>query len=136
MRDLTTIAAGVTALALLAAAPVQATPTQAGPPAASPPAGAPRIYEMEQIRTGPIAADVLQKLQATKTLQEAEEILKVNRVGFSWSAGEVRSTSLPPGFVAELDKLPPHEVFLIPQAAGVTMGVILRIRREASAPPQ
>ena len=89
----------------------------------------PAIYDMETLRTGPLPDEFVKQLGPLHTLQEVENFLKANRVAFAWSRNQVRSTSLPPDFVRQIDALPPHEVFVTAQSnGGWLMGAVLAKR--------
>jgi hypothetical protein len=89
----------------------------------------PAIYDMETLRTGPLPQEFVKQLEPLHTLQAVEDFLKLNRVAFAWSRSQVRSTSLPPDFVRQIDALPPLEVFVTAQSnGGWLMGVVLAKR--------
>jgi hypothetical protein len=129
MTRLPRLLALAAALSILAGL-VEAAPTQ---PSARPPAagtqllpGAPVIYDMETLRTGPLPQEILKRLEPIHTLQAIEELLKANRIAFAWGRGQISSGTLPAEFVKQIDALPPHEVFVTPQAdKGWLIGVIV-----------
>ena len=91
------------------------------------------IYTIEQIAIAqPAGPDLFQALEATHSLQQAEDVLKVRGIPFNWRRLDVGSASLPPELSRRLASLPPHEVFIIPLKAGATLGVIVQQR---PAPP-
>src|SRR4051795_7922964 len=86
------------ALFVLAAGVAGAAPTAPprAPPAAAPQLvpGAPVIYEMETLRTGPLPAEFIKKLEPLHTLQAVEDLLKANRIAFAWGRGQVSSGTM------------------------------------------
>lgn len=116
------VAATVAAMAWAGVATAQPTPGVVPTPI-------PAIYDMETLRTGPLPDEFVKQLGPLHTLQEVESLLKANRVAFAWSRNQVRSTSLPPDFVRQIDALPPHEVFVTAQSnGGWLMGAVLAKR--------
>ena len=111
-------AAAVTAV--LATAPA----VQAQPPPVIP---APRaaIYEMETLTTGMLAPGILKQIEPLHSLQAIETLLKDNYIPFGWAHRQVSAATLPPAMVAQLDALPPHEVFVVRQGDGALIAVIL-----------
>ncbi len=117
------------ALSVLAAGAAGAAPTQP----AAPPAGGtalfpatPVIYDLETLRTGPLPAEFLKRLEPLHTLQAIEDLLKANRIPFAWGRSLVSSGTLPAGFVKEIDAMPPHEVFVTSQGEkGWLIGVVM-----------
>lgn len=114
------------ALALIAAAMLATGPAAQGqpnpPPAAAQP---PVIYIMEQLRTGALPPELVQKLGPLNTLAEVETLLKANRIGFAWGVVEVASETMPPEWMKQLNALKPAEVFVIPAPNGTLIGVIV-----------
>ncbi len=114
------------AVALATSAPVAALsqPPPAPPPAAATPAN-PAVYEMETLRTGPLETALLKQMEPLHTLQAIEELLKANRIAFTWAYARVTAASLPPVLTSQIDALPPHEVFIIKQGTGWIMSAVL-----------
>lgn len=94
------------ALALAASSPAAA---QTAPPPA------PIIYVLEQLQSGPIAPEVMERMKATHTLQEVENLLKVNRIAFAWRMTEVSTEQMKGTLAQQIAALPPKEVFVIRQ---------------------
>ena len=88
-------------------------------------APAPVIYTIEQRRTGPISSNITQQMIPLHTLAAVETLLKVNRISFAWTIADISSDKLPPEVVRQIAALPPGEVFVIPGASGVLIGVII-----------
>src|SRR5262245_60968658 len=109
------------AIAWLGAAAAHA---QVAPPVVPLPSGAapgsPRnatIYLVEQlIVPGKLPPTLAEKLKPLKTLQQVEDLLKTNNLPFGWQRGQLNTALLDPRLVQEIDRLPPGEVFVIPQA--------------------
>jgi hypothetical protein len=89
---------------------------------------APVVYTVEQLRTGPIAPEVQQQMMPLHTLAAIENLLKANGISFAWTIADVRTDTLPPQIAQTLAALPPKEVFVIPGAGGVIIGVIIARR--------
>ena len=110
----------------LAQPPRPAAPPAAAPPAAAPQAAMPRvIYRLELIRTGPLPPDVLAKLGPLNTMDEVEKLLKAGDFEFAWRRADLDSATANPEFLKALRSLPPKEMFVIPQANGALIGVIV-----------
>lgn len=160
-RSILTSAAALAAVLATAGASVAAPvppspntpPAQPGgqlfPPGPSAPAGQPGvmplpppavIYTIDQIAIQQITPELQQAIQPLHSLQEVEEALKVRGVTFIWRRAELTSASLPVALARQLAGLPPHEVFVVPQAqGGAMMGTIIQQRPAppgtAAAPP-
>jgi hypothetical protein len=121
---------------------VPAAPPTAPPPSAAPPAARPApvmaapgaVYVMQQMRTAPLPADLMEKMKPLNTLQQVEDLLKINRISFAWALAEVRSETMPADLVAQIERLPPHEPFIVPQKAGVVILAIDGVRRGGDNP--
>jgi len=111
-------AALAAALATASAAPAQA-------PAAKPAPLHTVIFETETLRTGPIPAELLQKMGPIHTLQGVEDLLKQNRISFGWQHQDVDTATLPVDLAMQINNLPPHEVFVLKQGEGWLIGVVL-----------
>ena len=120
------LAAGALALAAASGASAQ-TPPASGPPS-QPPAGTGLptvVFETETLRTGPLPADFVQKLGPIHTFQAAEDLLKQNRIAFSWQRSDVDSAKIPIDLALQLNNLPPKEVFVLKQGDGWMIGVVI-----------
>jgi hypothetical protein len=95
-------------LALAASSPALAQ-AETGPPPA------PIVYVLEQLQSGPIAPEVMERMKATHTLQEVENLLKVNRISFAWRMTEVSTDQMKGNLAQQIAALPPKEVFVIRQ---------------------
>jgi hypothetical protein len=89
------------------------------------PAQAPVTYTIEQLRTGPLTPAMQQQMVPLHTLAEVESLLKANRIAFAWTVGDLRADALAPETASQIAALPPREVFVIPAANGVVIGVII-----------
>lgn len=110
---------GLASLVLALAAPAWAQP----PPVMPIPRTA---FLMETLQTAAPGPEVIEKLKPLKTLREVEELLKANNLAFAWRRGEVETARLGPQLTEVLVKLPPKEVFVMPQKDGsLIIGVII-----------
>jgi hypothetical protein len=91
-------------------------------------APAPVVYTIEELRTGPIASELQQKMIPLHTLGEIEGLLKANRIAFAWGIAELSADKLTPESARQMAALPPREVFVNPGANGVIIGVIIARR--------
>ena len=107
------------ALALAAASPAAA---QTAPPTT------PIIYVLEQLQTGPIAPEVMERMKATHTLQEVEDLLKINRITFAWRMTEVSTDQMKGNLAQQIAALPPKEVFVINQGDAWLMSSVVARR--------
>jgi hypothetical protein len=85
-------------------------------PLAPPPAAI--IYLAEQIVTGPLAPETLERVKPLNTLQQVEDLLKAGGIPFGWRRVELNTDTLPPALAQQIAALPPREVFVIPQSGG------------------
>lgn len=113
--------AGLAGAALAAA--LAATPAAAAQPSGPVPLH-PVIYEADTLRTGPLPAELIQKMGPIHSLQGVEDLLKQNRVPFTWAHGSLDSGTLPTDLAKQMDALPPGEVFVVQQGQGWLMGVV------------
>jgi hypothetical protein len=125
----------LTCVGVLAALAIAATAHGEPAPAhgAQAPAHAPgrsTTYIAEEIATGPLPHEILQKMEPLHTLVAVENLLKANRIPFAWRIGEIATAKMPPELAAVIAKLPPGEVFIIPQQNAILIAVILSARRE------
>jgi hypothetical protein len=101
----------------------------AQPPAApSPPSAGTGVhtvvFETDTLRTGPMPAELVQKFGPIHALSAAEDLLKQNRIAFSWQHSEVDSAKIPIDLAMQLNNLPPKEVFMLKQGEGWMIGVV------------
>jgi hypothetical protein len=88
------------------------------------------VYTMEMIQTGPVLADLIEKLKPLNTMQQVEELLKANRVAFAWQIADTPSARIPAALAAQFETRP-HEVFLLPQPrGGMVITTVLNSRHE------
>ncbi|MGZ3375989.1 MAG: hypothetical protein ACXU8S_05270 [Phenylobacterium sp.] len=113
------VLAAACALALAAASG-----TEAQAPPAKPAPLHTMVFETDTLRTGPIPADLIQKMGPIHTLQGVEDLLKQNRISFTWGHGEVDSANIPIDLAMQLNNLPPKEVFVFKQGEGWVIGVV------------
>jgi hypothetical protein len=100
-----------------------------GPAAAqSAPAPTPIVYVLEQLQTGPIAPEVMERMKATHTLLEVETLLKVNRIAFAWRMTEVSTDQMKGNLAQQIAALPPKEVFVIRQGDSWLMSSVVARR--------
>jgi len=113
-------------LAALGAGSAAVAQTPPGPPSAPPANGGVHtiVFETDTLRTGPIPNEIIQKMGPIHTLQGAEDLLKQNRIPFSWQHSEVDSASIPIDLAMQLNNLPPKEVFVLKQGEGWMIGVV------------
>ena len=128
--------------ALLAAGALTAAAPQAAPPAPmkvapapAQPWGSPVIYTVEELRTGPLPLPILHELEPLHTLTEIEGVLKAHRLPFAWAIGEVRSATLPTSIITAIEKGPPHEPLVVPNAQATVIAVVLSKRPDTGPPP-
>ena len=114
-------AATAIALALAASGPAAAQPEAAPPPT-------PIVYVLEQLQSGPIAPEVMERMKATHTLQEVENLLKVNRIAFAWRMTEVSTDQMKGTLAQQIAALPPKEVFVIRQGDSWLMSSVVARR--------
>jgi hypothetical protein len=113
------LAATAIALALAASSPAAA-------PSTSP--ITPIVYVLEQLQTGPIAPEVIERMKATHTLLEVENLLKVNRIAFAWRMAEVSTDQMKGTLAQQIAALPPKEVFVIHQGDAWLMSSVVARR--------
>ncbi len=111
----------------LATALALATPAAAQGPGFGPARPA-MIYSVEQIVSPRLSPVLLEKLKPIHTLGEVEDLLKANAIPFTWRRTEVDNSTMPPAVVAQIETLPPGEVFVLPQGESLVYNVILARR--------
>jgi len=75
------------------------------------------IYALEQLVTGPIPREVLERLGPLHTLREVEDLLKTNNIAFRWDRVQMHSSAVPLKIIQQIVALPPGEVFVVPQGS-------------------
>lgn len=110
------------AVALAASGAAAQTPAAPAPPAET--GLKTMVFETDTLRTGPMPADLIQKFAPIHTIQAAEDLLKQNRIAFSWQHSEVDSAKIPIDLAMQLNNLPPKEVFMLRQGEGWMIGVV------------
>ena len=75
------------------------------------------IYALEQLVTGPIPREVLERLGPLHTLREVEDLLKANSITFKWDRVQMHSSAVPIKIIQQMAALPPGEVFVVPQGS-------------------
>ncbi len=74
-----------------------------------------KIFEVDQVRfPQPTDPEVLKAFQPLKTLDEVTALLTANKVPFRAGRSEIDALSVDPAIVAQIVKLPPGEVFMVP----------------------
>lgn len=129
-------------LALMAALSLTA-PAMAQPAAAPVRASAERPFLLiDQIRTPPFPAAWAPLFQPLKTLEEVETVLKSKGASYQRGRTVLDTRTMTPDLVKIIAALPPGEVFIVPQAKGVTFNRVLQAltpgaaaRLKASAEP-
>lgn len=95
-----------------------APPKAAVPPpkaaAAPAPSAAPQLYVVEQLVTQKLGADVLEKMKPLDTLLQVEELLKAKNIPFQWQRATFDPAKTDPQLLAQIQAVPPGEVFVVP----------------------
>jgi EpsD family peptidyl-prolyl cis-trans isomerase len=73
-----------------------------------------RIISLDQI-VAPAAKVDPTKLQSLKTLDDVKKSFDANNVPYQDTNGELDTLTAPPALIAAVGKLPPNEVFVLPQ---------------------
>ena len=121
------LTAAIIFVALIGAAPASRGQPPPVKPLPAPTQGQGRspVYEMDTLSTGALPPGVLKQMQPLHTLDAIEALLKENYIPFGWAHRQVSAATIPPGLVAQLDALPPREVFVTKQGEGALIAVIL-----------
>ena len=112
-------------VALIAAAPASRGQPPPVMPLPAPTQVRGAVYEMDTLSTGALSPGVLKQMQPLHTLDAIEALLKENYIPFGWAHRQVSVATIPPGLAAQLDALPPREVFVTKQGDGTLIAVIL-----------
>lgn len=89
-----------------------------------------RVMELDQI-IAPAAKVDATKLQALKTLEDVKREFDVTGVPYQETSGQLDTLTAPPGLVQAVSKLPPNDVFVLPQRGAF---VFNRIASQKSQP--
>lgn len=73
-----------------------------------------RILQLDQVMAAPTKI-APEKFKDLKTLEEVKRLFETENVPFQEGSSELDTLSAPPGLTAAISKLPPGEVFLLPQ---------------------
>jgi peptidyl-prolyl cis-trans isomerase C len=73
-----------------------------------------RITTLDQVIAAPNKLDP-SKLSSLKSLEEVKSLFEASSVPYQESVGELDSLSANPQMIAQISKLPPGEVFVVPQ---------------------
>lgn len=119
------LAAAIAFVALVGAAPASRGQPPPVIPLPAPAQARGAVYEMDTLSTGALPPGVLKQMQPLHTLDAIEALLKENYIPFGWAHRQVSTATMPPGLVAQLDALPPREVFVTKQGDGALIAVIL-----------
>jgi hypothetical protein len=119
-------AGALSALALATGSVAAQTPGQ-NPLAARP---APIVYVLDQLATGPLTPELIERMKPLTTLQQIEDLLKGRGIAFSWRRTEVSTEQIPPAVAQQIAALPPKEVFIASQGQGkgFVMSVVISRR--------
>jgi len=81
-----------------------------------------QVMNMDQIQArGPLSQDVIKSFQPLKTMEQIEQRLKELNINFRRGDTTLDTLGAPPQLVQAIVKLPPGEVFIIPQPNGTVL---------------
>jgi peptidyl-prolyl cis-trans isomerase C len=84
-----------------------------------------KIFTVDQIRfMPPSGANVLREIKPLNTLEEIAAVLNREKIPFQRSAERLDAVGADPSVIAQIVKLPPSEVFILPSRAGVSANQI------------
>jgi EpsD family peptidyl-prolyl cis-trans isomerase len=86
-----------------------------------------KIITLDQVVAAPTKVDP-QKLASLKTLDEVKALFDANSVPYQESAGELDSLNANPQMIAQILKLPPNDVFVVPQRGAYVFNRISSVR--------
>jgi EpsD family peptidyl-prolyl cis-trans isomerase len=90
-----------------------------------------KIFETDQVRfPRPANPEILKQLEPAKTLEDVKAFLTTNKVPFQEGKSEFDALRLDPALEAQIAKLPPGEVFLVPAQGLVIASLITNTRVE------
>ena len=87
-----------------------------------------RIFTVDQLIAAPNSKLDAQKLSSLKTLEDVKALFDANGVPYQESVGEMDSLSANPQMLAQIAKLPPGEVFVVPQRGAYVFNRIASVR--------
>jgi EpsD family peptidyl-prolyl cis-trans isomerase len=90
-----------------------------------------KIFEVDQLRF-PRSNDpnVIKGLQPLKTLEAVEALMTANKIPFRTGRNEIDALTVDPNVVAQIVKLPPGEVFIVPSGNVLVANRIVNTRVE------
>jgi peptidyl-prolyl cis-trans isomerase C len=84
-----------------------------------------KIFTVDQIRfMPPPGSNVLRELHPLNTLEDVEAVLNREKIPFQRSLERLDAVGADPSVIAQIVKLPPNEVFIMPSRAGVSASQI------------
>ena len=86
-----------------------------------------RVLVVDQIVAPPNKIPVAQ-FQAAKTMDDVKALFGANNVAFQTNVAAIDTLTMDPRMLAQLDKLPAGEVFVIPQSGGLLFNRITEAR--------
>jgi EpsD family peptidyl-prolyl cis-trans isomerase len=88
-----------------------------------------KIFSVDQIRMGrPSDPQVLKSLEPLKTLEEIETVLKADNIPFQRGSGALDAVGADPRIIAQVVKLPPGELFVIPGPQGLQVNHVTDVK--------
>lgn len=86
-----------------------------------------RVMIVDQVVAPPSKIPAAQ-FQAAKTLEDVKGLFEANNVPYQTNVSAIDTLSMDPRLVAQIDKLPPNEVFVLPQSGGLLFNKITDVR--------
>jgi hypothetical protein len=83
------------------------------------------IYSVEQMVSPTLTPELMEKIKPMHSLKEVEDLLKANSIPFTWRKAELDAGAADPALIAQIEALPPGEVFVIPRANTLIYSVII-----------
>jgi EpsD family peptidyl-prolyl cis-trans isomerase len=74
-----------------------------------------KIFVLDQIRMPrPSDPKIIEQMRPLNTMQDVEQLLAANRIPYGKGTTELDARAVPPDLLAQIMKLPPNEVFVMP----------------------
>lgn len=90
-----------------------------------------KVFVIDQLRIPPINdPKTLAELQPLKTLEEVSQALAAHGIRAAASKATVDALAIPPQLLAQIEKLPPGEVFVLPSNGVLTANRIIDTKTE------
>jgi EpsD family peptidyl-prolyl cis-trans isomerase len=89
-----------------------------------------RVIELDQV-IAPAAKVDPKKLESLKTLDDVKKAFEAGNVPYQESTGELDTLTAPPALISAIGKLPPNDVFVLPQRGAY---VFSRVAGEKNRP--